>query len=498
MIRKLLVANRGEIAVRVIRAAREMGIRSVAVTSEADLDAIHTAMADESVCIGGPEPSASYLNIGRIIEAAHATGANAIHPGYGFLAERPAFAEACIEAGLVFVGPSASAMRMLGSKSDAKAIAVQVGAPIVPGCYDPQASVETLKSAALEIGYPIMLKASAGGGGRGMRALHDPSQFDAMLTMASEEARNAFGDGTMMVEKLVERPRHVEVQVLADSKGNVSCLFERECSLQRRHQKLIEEAPSPYLSTNPPMWEAMAESARRLVAHANYVGAATVEFMVDEVASKFYFLEVNTRLQVEHPVTEAVTGLDLVRWQLRIASGESLTDLERLTARTAIQGYAIEARVVAEDPSAGFLPSVGKIVAWTEPRGPGIRVDSGYGPGKVVPRFYDSLLAKVIAHGETRASTIDRLITALLDFHILGVNTNIAYLIDVLDHPGFRSADIDTGFLDREFSSWRPGLPPSELCQILTTASHVSSPAMKLQERAAVWDVGDTFRNTGI
>jgi acetyl/propionyl-CoA carboxylase alpha subunit len=388
-------------------------------------------------------------------------------------------------------------MRRLGAKSDAKTLAIQEQVPIVPGCFEPGVTAERLKSAAGEIGYPIMLKASAGGGGRGMRVVRDPGDFDNELAIATDEALKAFGDGAMMVEKLVERPRHIEVQILADSHGNVACLFERECSLQRRHQKLVEESASPYLANHPETWQKMAAASKRLALAAGYVGAGTVEFMVDEAAHEFYFLEVNTRLQVEHPVTEAITGLDLVRWQLNIANGKPLELDDRLTQgdRSAIFGHAIETRIVAEDPAVGFLPSVGKILAWLEPEGPGVRVDTGFGPNAEVSRFYDSLIAKVIVHAGTRASAIHKLRLALLDFHVLGVKTNIGYLLDVLAHPDFAAGKMDTGFLGREFADWSPGTVPIELGALAAAASNpVSGPTIETQ-KINVWSASDGFRN---
>jgi acetyl/propionyl-CoA carboxylase alpha subunit len=497
-IRTLLIANRGEIAVRVIRAAREMGIRTVAVASDADLHALHARLADVCVPIGASEPAASYLNVPRVLEAARETGADAIHPGYGFLSERAEFAEACGEAGIVFVGPPASAMRRLGAKADAKQLAVQEGVPIVPGLFTPNATVEQLREAAAQIGYPVMLKASAGGGGRGMRVVSDPARFDDELATASDEALKGFGDGTMMVEKLVERPRHIEVQILADAHGNVATLFERECSLQRRHQKLVEESPSPYVVKHPEVWPAMAEAARRLARAAGYVGAATVEFMVDETTGAFYFLEVNARLQVEHPVTEAVTGLDLVQWQLRVAMGEPLGIAPALVAgdRSALNGHAIETRVVAEDPARGFLPSVGPILAWAEPRGPGVRFDTGYGPGAEVPRYYDSLLAKVIAHAPTRGQALAKVREALEDTHILGVRHNVGYLLDVLRHPAIEVGDMDTGFLGREFADWSPGTVPPALGAIVEAALPATAATGAASEAVrGAWAQVDGFRN---
>lgn len=497
---KLLVANRGEIAVRVIRAAREMGIPTVAVASDADLHAMHALLADEVVHLGAPEPSASYLDIDKIISAATTTGATMIHPGYGFLSERAEFAEACEAAGITFIGPSPSAMRKLGAKIDAKQLAVENDVPITPGFFEPGASLNQLKIAANQIGFPVMLKASAGGGGRGMRVVRDPSEFDSACRLAQEEALKAFGDDAMMVEKLIEKPRHIEVQVLADQHGQIACLFERECSLQRRHQKVVEEAPSPVMTDD--LWQKMRESATRLIAAAGYFGAGTVEFMVDDATGAFYFLEVNARLQVEHPVTEAITGVDLVQSQIHIALGEKLELPAAIMAgdRSAIQGHAIELRVVAEDPAHGFLPSVGKLLAMHAPVGPGIRFDTGFAGGDEISRFYDSLIAKLIVHAPTRAAAINRLDSALRETHVLGVKTNIGYARDLIAHPDFATAAFDTGFLGREFGDWKPRAEiPEELGAILAAASigatsAATSPGAKA-ERSPAWAQSDGFRN---
>lgn len=497
MIKKILIANRGEIAVRVIRAAREMGIRTVAVYSDADAEALHTSLADEAVPLGAPEPSLSYLDIGKIIAAAKATGADAIHPGYGFLSERAEFSEACRDAGITFIGPPPEAMRKLGAKIDAKQIAVAAGVPVTPGFFESGATDAQLKDAAIKIGFPVMLKASAGGGGRGMRIVRDIADFDSELKLASDEALKAFGDGEMMVEKLIERPRHIEVQVLADQHGNVACLFERECSIQRRHQKLIEEAPSPSAFARLGIWTAMREACRKLILEAGYVGAGTVEFMFDEADALFYFLEVNARLQVEHPVTEAITGLDLVEWQIRIAQGEKLEVNPRIQDgdRDAINGHAMEVRVIAEDPAKGFLPSIGRILGWAEPTGPGVRIDTGYGPGSEVSRYYDSMIAKVIVHAETREKAIARMISALEAFHVLGVKTNIAYILEVLANPRFVDGEFDTGFLGREMSDWRPSTElPRELQAIVDFAQPLGKRPTANPSSEGAWDAKDTFR----
>lgn len=499
MFRKILIANRGEIAVRVMRTAKRMGVRTVAVYSEADADAIHTKLADEAVLIGEPESSQSYLVAARILDAAKETGAEAIHPGYGFLSERSSFARACRDAGVVFIGPSPEAMDRLGAKIDAKKLAVENGVPVTPGFFESGATAAQLKAAATEIGYPVMLKASAGGGGRGMRVVRNESDFDSELDLASEEAVKGFGDGAMMVEKLVERPRHIEIQLLADSHGSVATLFERECTLQRRHQKIVEEAPSPVMTDD--LWHRMSSAAKKLALAAGYVGAGTVEFMVDEEGKDFYFLEVNARLQVEHPVTEAITGLDLVEWQLRIASGEKLALSDELMKadRSAIHGHAIEARLVAEDPAAGFLPSVGAIVGWAEPRGPGIRFDTGFGPGTTISRYYDSLIAKLIVHGQDRSTATERLLLALQDTHIVGVKSNIEYLADILRHPDFAAARFDTGWLGREFGQWTPPSDvPLELFELVQAASAARGPVSEASELPSAWNTRDGFKNAPV
>ncbi|HXH62376.1 MAG TPA: biotin carboxylase N-terminal domain-containing protein [Fimbriimonadaceae bacterium] len=496
MINKLLVANRGEIACRIFRAARELGISTVAVYSEADRDAMHPKFADESVEIGPPEAKDSYLNIDRIIDAAKKAGADAIHPGYGFLSERAEFAERVIAEGLVFVGPPAVAMRRLGAKIDAKRLAVEQNVPVTPGYFEPGATTDKLKKEAKKIGYPVMLKASAGGGGRGMRVVREEGDFERECRLASEEAEKAFGDGAMMVEKLIERPRHIEVQVLADHHGNVACLYERECSIQRRHQKVIEEAPSPYMTDE--LWQKMRKAAMKLVLASGYQNAGTIEFMVDSASGEFYFLEVNARLQVEHPVTEMVTGIDLVQWQLKIASGEELNLPEPVLKgdRSALRGHAIEARIISEDPAKGFLPSVGEIVAWAEPLDPTARVDTGFGQGGEVTRFYDSLLAKLIVFGEDRSAAVRKMQCALEDFHVLGVKTNIEYVLAVVSSEGFAKGDIDTGYLGREFADWQPGDDvPKELADILRSAK-TQGDARDYADvpTSPAWDAADGFR----
>jgi len=497
-VKTLLIANRGEIALRILRTARTEGWRVIALASDVDRHAAYATLADALIELGDPSPTTSYLNIERILAGARNHGVTAIHPGYGFLSERPEFAEACAEAGITFVGPPASAMRALGDKIQAKTLAEAHGVPTTPGLHRPGATDDELETAAHQIGFPVMLKAAAGGGGRGMRPVTDPARFRADLSTASAEALQAFGNGAMFVEKLVLRPRHIEVQVLADQHGHIAALFERECSLQRRHQKLVEEAPSPIMT--PELWSRLREASLALIRAASYVGAATVEFMVDDATRQGYFLEVNARLQVEHPVTEAITGLDLVALQLAIAEGASLAD--RLTPaqlegdRAAIVGHAIEARVVAEDPDHDFVPSLGRLIGWAEPAAPGVRVDSGYAEGDEVPRHYDGLLAKVIAHGADRDAARRRLLGALGDFHVLGVRTTIGYLTRVLDHPEFRSGQMDTGALARWSAELAPaGSPPAELAAIFPHAGA----SLNRREDAKTglpgpWDLADDWR----
>ncbi|MER6332540.1 biotin carboxylase N-terminal domain-containing protein [Streptomyces sp. NPDC001034] len=436
----VLVANRGEIAVRVIRTLRRLGVRSVAVFSDADAGARHVREADTAVRIGPAPAAESYLSVERLLEAAARTGAQAIHPGYGFLAENAAFARACEEAGLAFVGPSADAIALMGDKIRAKETVKAAGVPVVPGGRDPE-----LADAARELGAPVLLKPSAGGGGKGMRLVRDLAVLDEEIAAARREARASFGDDTLLVERWIDRPRHIEIQVLADGHGNVLHLGERECSLQRRHQKIIEEAPSVLLdeATRAAMGEAAVQAARS----CGYRGAGTVEFIVPGVdPSQYYFMEMNTRLQVEHPVTELVTGLDLVEWQLRVAAGEPLDftqDDVRLT------GHAVEARICAEDPARGFLPSGGTVLLLDEPRGDGVRTDSGLSEGTEVGSLYDPMLSKVIAYGPDRATALRGLRAALAGTVTLGVQTNAGFLRRLLGHPAVVAGELDTGLVER-------------------------------------------------
>ena len=449
-IRKLLIANRGEIAVRIIRACREMGIETVAVHSTADANAAFVTLADQAHAIGPPPATESYLKIPAILDVARRTQADAVHPGYGFLAENAAFAAACVDAGLIFVGPPARAIEQMGSKLGARDLMERAGVPVVPGARPADQTEAGVKAAALAVGVPLLVKASAGGGGKGMRTVRDVSELDDAIGAARREALKAFGDGTLYVERLVERPRHVEFQVIADSHGNAVHLFERECSVQRRHQKVIEETPSPALT--PQLRARMGEAAVAAARAVGYENAGTIEFLLegDGEDARFYFLEMNTRLQVEHPITEEVVGVDLVRAQLAVAGGEPLPWTQ---AELSQRGHAIECRVYAEDPRQQFLPQAGKLLLYREPYGPGIRVDGGVQQGDDVSVHYDPLLAKLVTRGESRDAAIDRAIAALKQFAILGLRSNVAFLIRVLQHPRFRAGDIDTGFLDAELPS---------------------------------------------
>ncbi|MEU2758746.1 biotin carboxylase N-terminal domain-containing protein [Streptomyces sp. NPDC007094] len=455
----VLVANRGEIAVRVIRTLREQGVRSVAVFSDADADARHVREADTAVRIGPPPAAESYLNVPALLEAARRTGAQAVHPGYGFLAENAEFAQACADAGLVFIGPPAAAIALMGDKIRAKETVAAYGVPVVPGSSGSGLTDAQLEEAAREIGTPVLLKPSAGGGGKGMRLVRDAAVLGEEIAAARREARASFGDDTLLVERWIDRPRHIEIQVLADAHGTVLHLGERECSLQRRHQKIIEEAPSVLLDaeTRAAMGEAAAQAARS----CGYVGAGTVEFIVPgNDPSSYYFMEMNTRLQVEHPVTELITGLDLVEWQVRVASGERLPFTQQDITLT---GWAIEARVCAEDPSRGFLPSGGTVLALREPQGGGVRTDSGLSEGVPVGSLYDPMLSKVIAYGPDRASALRKLRAALADTVILGVPTNAGFLRRLLAHPDVVAGNLDTGLVEREAEGLVPDGVPDEV-----------------------------------
>jgi acetyl-CoA carboxylase biotin carboxylase subunit len=443
LFRKVLIANRGEIALRVIRACRELGIETVAIYSEADQDSLHVHFADEDVCVGAAPSAQSYLNIPRILAAAEVAGVDAIHPGYGFLAENPRFAEICESSGIRFIGPSAEVIRRMGNKAAARRTMIEAGVPVVPGSEGLVQSETEAARIAHEIGFPVMIKASAGGGGKGMRTAHDDASLLEGLRMARAEAESAFGDGNLYIEKLVESAKHIEFQVFGDSHGNVVHLGERDCSIQRRHQKLIEESPCAVLDEETR--RAMGEAAVRGAASVGYEGAGTIEFLYDLKTRAFYFMEMNTRIQVEHPVTEEVTGTDLVKAQIRVAAGEPLPfRQEEIRSR----GHAIECRVNAEDPDNGFIPSPGTLETFHPPGGPGIRVDSHAHSGYVVSPHYDSLLAKLIAKGNTREEAIARMKRAASEFVIEGVRTTIPFHLRLLDHPGFLEGSASTRFVE--------------------------------------------------
>jgi acetyl-CoA carboxylase biotin carboxylase subunit len=456
LVRKVLIANRGEIAVRVIRAAREAGMASVAVYSDCDRQARHVRMADEAWPLGGNRPAESYLRIDRIVDVARRSGADAVHPGYGFLAENENFAAACRDAGLTFIGPTPEAISLMGSKTAAREAAARAGVSSVPGTVTPLPTelpdADVLLIAG-DIGYPLMLKAVAGGGGKGMRTVSVPGDLPSALRAARSEAISAFGDGAVYLERRLERPRHVEVQVLGDVHGRVVAFVERECSIQRRHQKVLEESPSPAI--DEATRRGLLGAARRVAESVGYTNAGTIEFLLD-TDGRFYFLEMNTRLQVEHPITEAVTGVDLVQWQFRLARHEPLTIPEEVAATP--RGHAIECRVYAEDPDAGFMPSPGRLVRLTPPSGPGVRDDGGYDAPGEVPIFYDSLVSKLIAWGATREEAIARMTRALGEYDVAGVKTTLPFFRWLLATPAFRRNEVDTTFLDRELAA-RNGAP---------------------------------------
>ncbi len=482
MFKKILIANRGEIACRVAATAKRMAIKTVAVYSDADADAKHVSDCDEAVHIGGSAPKDSYLRWEAIIEAANATGAEAIHPGYGFLSENEAFAQACADNGLVFIGPPPSAIKAMGLKAESKQLMEKAGVPLVPGYHGADQSPALLKREADRIGYPVLIKASAGGGGKGMRAVDKSEDFDAALASCKREAITSFGNDNVLVEKYAQRPRHIEIQVFGDVHGNYVYLFERDCSVQRRHQKVLEEAPAPGLTDA--MRQQMGEAAVAAARAVNYVGAGTVEFIVEQLADggmKFYFMEMNTRLQVEHPVTEAITGLDLVEWQLLVASGEKLPLAQE---QLQINGHAIEARICAESPDNNFLPATGTLHVYAKPSAtsfePGmVRIDDGVRQGDTISPFYDSMVAKLIVHGQTRQEALARLDAALAQTHIVGLNTNVQFLRYVLQTKSFGEANLDTALIPREeaalFNQERIGLPMAVACAVAQTLLHEKS-----------------------
>ncbi|MEO8450251.1 MAG: acetyl-CoA carboxylase biotin carboxylase subunit [Gemmatimonadota bacterium] len=450
MFTKVLIANRGEIALRVIRACRELGIQTCAVYSEADRESLHVRFADDDVCIGPPQSRQSYLNIPRIIAAAEITGADAIHPGYGFLAENAEFAEICRASNITFIGPTPDQIRQMGDKASARRLAKEAGVPTVPGSEGILTDPDEALRVAEEIGFPVIIKATAGGGGKGMRIARDTDHFLELFSLAQNEALSAFGNGDVYVERYLEHPRHVEFQVMGDQHGRIVHLGERDCTIQRRHQKLIEESPSPAMT--PALREAMGECAIRLASAIGYVGAGTLEFLLDPDGS-FHFMEMNTRIQVEHPVTEMVTGFDLVKEQIRVAAGEPCSFPPHMAG---LRGHAIECRVNAEDPYRNFQPCPGLITAYHPPGGPGVRIDTHIYAGYRVPPYYDSLVAKVIVHGRTRDEALRRMGQALDSFILEGVTTTIPFLSRVIRHPAFVAGEVDTRFLERESHLLRP------------------------------------------
>ncbi|MBY0297100.1 MAG: carbamoyl-phosphate synthase subunit L [Methylobacterium sp.] len=493
-LRSVLIANRGEIACRVIRTAKRLGLRTIAVYSEADRGALHVALADEAHAIGPAAAAESYLRIDRILDVAKRSGAESIHPGYGFLSERPDFAEACAAAGIVFVGPPAGAIRAMGLKDAAKALVAEAGVPVVPGYHGARQEPDFLAAEAAAIGYPVLIKAVAGGGGKGMRRVALPEDFAAALEGAQREAQGAFGDPRVLVEKYVLSPRHVEIQVFCDAHGHAVHLFERDCSLQRRHQKVIEEAPAPGMP--PEVRAAMGRAAVEAARAVGYVGAGTVEFIADGreglKPDGFWFMEMNTRLQVEHPVTEAITGLDLVEWQFRVAAGEPLPLAQD---DLAIRGHAVEARLYAEDPAAGFLPSTGRLRALDLPAGEGVRVDTGVRAGDTVSPFYDPMIAKLIAHGESRDQALDRLAQALGRTLVAGPKANVAFLKALAEAEEFRAGRFDTGFIDRNLDALTgraAGIDPDAVrAGVEALVAAVAAPA---PGRGSPWDRADGFQ----
>lgn len=474
MFNKILIANRGEIAIRIMRACKELGIKTVAVYSDADKNSLHVQHADESVLLGAASPKESYLNIEKIIHAAKLTGADAIHPGYGFLSENASFAGTVASANLTFIGPSADSIRAMGDKAESKIRMKQAGVPTVPG-FEGLESESDFRKAAQEIGYPVLVKAAAGGGGKGMRVVNQAEELHEAIESARGEASNAFGDERLLVEKYIPNAHHIEFQVFGDQHGHLAHLFERECSVQRRYQKIIEETPSPLLT--PELRKQMGEAAVNAARAVNYYNAGTIEFIFDPSLSTFYFLEMNTRLQVEHPITELTTGIDLVQWQIRVAAGERFPySQEQITQR----GHAIECRVYAEDPANGFLPSTGKLLQYSEPRGPGIRVDSGFRAGDEVSHFYDPLLAKLIVFGESRESAIQKMQAALREFVAHGVRTNIDFMQAVLSHEDFANGKVSTKWVENNFN-WSPSAKPSFESLLAASLADMIVPSSKSQ-----------------
>ncbi|HET7850268.1 MAG TPA: biotin carboxylase N-terminal domain-containing protein [Pseudolabrys sp.] len=506
MFSSVLIANRGEIACRIARTAKRMGLRAIAVYSDADVQALHVRQCDEAYPIGPAPAAESYLSIDKLIAAARAARADCVHPGYGFLSENADFAQACADAGIVFVGPPPSAMRAMGLKDHAKALMEAAGVPVVSGYHGERQEPDFLRQKAYEIGYPVLIKAVAGGGGRGMRRVDKHADFEAALVSAQREAASSFGDARVLVEKYIATPRHIEMQIFADAHGNVIHLNERDCSLQRRHQKVIEEAPAPGMSAT--LRAAMGAAAVEAAKAVGYVGAGTVEFIADGSnglkPNAFWFMEMNTRLQVEHPVTEAVTGLDLVEWQFRIAAGENLPLAQ---ARVPLNGHAVEARLYAEDPERNFLPSTGRLLAFDLPEGEGLRVDTGFERGSEVTAFYDPLLAKLIAHGSTRAAALDALAGALDRTVVAGPRSNTGFLAALCRAEGFRKGDFDTGFIERNLDRLGAVRQPPDLAAIARGAERLlereserlaTTMAREPGEPPSPWDALDGFQLCGI
>ena len=492
MFDKILIANRGEIACRVITTARRLGIATVAVYSSADADARHVRMADEAWPIGAAPARESYLVIDRILHAARQSGAQAIHPGYGFLSENAAFAHACAEAGIVFIGPPAEAIRAMGSKAAAKALMEDAAVPLVPGYHGTDQSPSVLADHAARIGYPVLIKASAGGGGKGMRIVTEPGDFTASLEGAQREAASSFGDDRVLLERYLTRPRHIEIQVFADTHGHAVHLFERDCSIQRRHQKVLEEAPAPGMDAA--RRRAMGDAAVAAARAVNYVGAGTVEFIVEDGA--FYFMEMNTRLQVEHPVTEAITGQDLVEWQFRVAAGEALPLAQE---DIGINGHAIEARIYAEDPARDFLPSIGTLRHLRQPQErPGVRIDTGVRQGDAITPNYDPMIAKLIVHGATRDEAVKRLSTALAEYEVVGVQTNLGLLRNIAGHQAFQAAELDTGFIlryEQVLSAPDPSAEEQRIAQAAACMTLLAS--VQISATDDPWSVADAWRMNG-
>ncbi|MBU0996023.1 MAG: acetyl-CoA carboxylase biotin carboxylase subunit [Proteobacteria bacterium] len=468
MFKKILVANRGEIALRIMKTLREMDISTVSVHSDADINAAHRLFSDQSVYIGKSAPKESYLNMAAIIKAAKETGAEAIHPGYGFLSENADFAALCEKKKIVFIGPPAHVIKNLGDKTIARQIMIKSNVPVTPGMSEPETDISSLMKKAEELGYPVLIKAAAGGGGKGMRIVFKETDMKDACEAAEREASQAFGNGSIYLEKYLLKPRHVEIQILADTHGHVIHLLERECSIQRRYQKIIEESPSSALSDE--LRQAMGKAAVSAAKAAGYVNAGTVEFLLD-MNNQFYFLEVNTRLQVEHPVTEMITGIDLVKHQIRIAAGEKLTLSQK---DISAKGHAIECRIYGEDPENAFFPSPGKILFMKEPKGPGIRNDCGIYSGYTVPVEYDPILSKLVVHAENRELAIQRMIQALKDYVILGIKTPIPFLIDIMNSDAFKKGDTTTDFIDTHFPAWKPDKKDTALAYIAFIADELS------------------------